>query len=272
MERIGLAEAAGLLGVHYMTAYRYVRTGRLPAVSVNGRWQIDPADLAGVARHPAVPTRIRGGSRSRTAGLLESRLVEGDEEGAYAVCADALAEWANPADLYLDLIAPSLRSIGLRWEAGELGVADEHRASVVATRVLSRFGPRFHHPGRRRGGVVVGAPAGDHHGIPTMMAGDLLRDAGFAVTDLGADVPPDSFVDAARRTDRLVAVALGATLTGNRTAIAVTTVALHEAVPGVVVVAGGAALPDAGSALAVGADRWSGPDGRTLVGLVSSLV
>ena len=29
-----LQEAADLLGVHYMTAYRYVRTGRLPARTV----------------------------------------------------------------------------------------------------------------------------------------------------------------------------------------------------------------------------------------------
>ena len=30
-ELITLHEAAARLGVHYMTAYRYVRTGRLPA-------------------------------------------------------------------------------------------------------------------------------------------------------------------------------------------------------------------------------------------------
>ncbi|MDA8269090.1 MAG: helix-turn-helix domain-containing protein [Actinomycetota bacterium] len=33
---IGLQQAADRLGVHYMTVYRYVRTGRLPATKVGG--------------------------------------------------------------------------------------------------------------------------------------------------------------------------------------------------------------------------------------------
>ena len=35
-----LQEAADLLGVHYMTAYRYVRTGRLPGTRVGAHWQV----------------------------------------------------------------------------------------------------------------------------------------------------------------------------------------------------------------------------------------
>jgi MerR family transcriptional regulator, light-induced transcriptional regulator len=37
-EPIELAEAADRLGVHYQTAYRWVREGRLPAVRVRGRY------------------------------------------------------------------------------------------------------------------------------------------------------------------------------------------------------------------------------------------
>ena len=41
-----LQQAADKLGVHYMTVYRYVRTGKLPATRVGGGWQVDPDDLA----------------------------------------------------------------------------------------------------------------------------------------------------------------------------------------------------------------------------------
>jgi excisionase family DNA binding protein len=267
--RIGLAEAAERLGVHYMTAYRYVRTGRLPAVSVDGRWQVDPADLVALAADGPV-RRVRGGSRAGAAAHLEARLLEGDEAGAFAICEDALAAWATPADIHLDLLVPALRSIGRRWEEGELTVADEHRASAVATRVLGRFGPRFVRPGRRRGSVVIGAPAGDRHSLPVMMVGDLLRDAGYAVVDLGADTPGESFVEAARSADRLVAVAIGATLTGNEGAVTAAVAALHAGVPGAVVIVGGAAVPDEAAADQVGADRWSGPDGRSMVARVTA--
>ena len=35
-----LLQVADKLGVHYMTVYRYVRTGRLPATRVGGIWQV----------------------------------------------------------------------------------------------------------------------------------------------------------------------------------------------------------------------------------------
>ncbi len=45
-----LQQAADRLGVHYMTAYRYVRTGRLPADRRDGRWAVATADVAELAR------------------------------------------------------------------------------------------------------------------------------------------------------------------------------------------------------------------------------
>ena len=41
-----LQQAADKLQVHYMTVYRYVRTGKLPATRVGSVWQVDPDDLA----------------------------------------------------------------------------------------------------------------------------------------------------------------------------------------------------------------------------------
>jgi len=40
-----LQEAAERLGVHYMTAYRYVRTGKLPAEKVGVHWMVDRTDV-----------------------------------------------------------------------------------------------------------------------------------------------------------------------------------------------------------------------------------
>ncbi|MFM7891249.1 MAG: helix-turn-helix domain-containing protein, partial [Actinomycetota bacterium] len=42
---VSLHEAARRLKVHYMTAYRYVRSGRLPARQQNGEWQVLLADV-----------------------------------------------------------------------------------------------------------------------------------------------------------------------------------------------------------------------------------
>jgi excisionase family DNA binding protein len=45
LERVGLGEAADILGVHYMTVYRYVRTGRLAAKRESARWSVAVDDL-----------------------------------------------------------------------------------------------------------------------------------------------------------------------------------------------------------------------------------
>jgi len=248
-----LYEAADRLGVHYMTAYRYVRTGRLPAVKVGAEWRVRPSDLSSLVRDPlATPHRRRGDYYRR----LEDRLVAGDEAGAWAVTQNALAAGVEPEELYLDVLAPALVDIGNRWAEGDVTVAEEHRASVVAGRLVGRLGPLFARRGRKRGTLVIGAPADDQHGLPAALIADLLRGRGFTVLDLGANTPVSSFVDTAVEAERLVAVGLSATTAGNDEVIAATIAALKQAVTAPIVL-GGHAVPDEETAEALGADHWS---------------
>lgn len=268
---ISLPQAAELLGVHYMTAYRYVRTGRLPATSVRGVWQVDPDDVRALVAGRTGSGRVRGGSRLQAARRFEQRLIEGDGPGAFAVCAEAIGSWATPADVYVDLVVPAMRSIGDRWSEGEISVAVEHRATTAIAGVMGRLGPQFAHSGRKRGTTVIGAPSGERHSIPVSVVSDLLRAAHFEVVDLGADTPPESFVEAAQASDRLVAVAIGVTLLGMEAAVSATVEAVHDALPGIPVVVGGAGMPERSHASRTGADRWSGTDGQRLVELISAI-
>jgi excisionase family DNA binding protein len=264
--RISLRDAADRLGVHYMTAYRYVRTGRLPAVKVGAQWRVAPDDLArvkaqdatdgasdGASDGPPREGRAPAGRRRRTEEQkrrLEHRLLAGDEPGAWSVLETAMTAGYTPEELHLDLLAPALRSIGERWAIGRVTVADEHRASGVALRLVGRLGPRFVRRGRKRGTVVVGAAPGDTHGLPVAIVADLLRARGHAVVDLGPDVPPQSFVDAALGAERLVAVGIGSSTPGNERALAHAVAAVRAQV-GCPIVVGGAAV----AGHDVGADR-----------------
>ena len=187
-ERISLHEAAHRLGVHYMTAYRYVRTGRLPAERDGTRWIVDPADLDRM-RAPGPVRRGTGSVRSEGSAKLVTRMVAGDEAGAWSTVEAALASSLEPADVYYELLVPALRAIGTGWENGDLSIADEHGATAVAQRIIGRLGPRFTRRGRKRGSVVLGAAPGDDHSIPCSIVADLLRQARFEVLDLGATSP-----------------------------------------------------------------------------------
>jgi excisionase family DNA binding protein len=265
---LSLKDAADLLGVHYMTAYRYVRTGRLPAVKEGARWQVRPEDLAALldtptADHPPSPRRARRGEADYVE-RLKKRLVNGDESGAWAVVQEAMTAGADPAGIYLELLTPTLQLIGDEWESGTISVAQEHQASAVTLRLIGRLGPQLRRPGRLRGSVLLGAPPHDHHSVPVALLGDLLRVRGFRVADLGGDVPAASFAETAAATDRLVAVGICATTADNEDNIehAVRAVRAVTAAP---VLLGGGAISGAEHARSLGASEYADDARHALV-------
>ncbi len=243
-ESITLNEAAEKLGVHYMTAYRYVRTGRLDAIKVGGEWRLSSADLAAFMSAASAPAPAGRTPRAPYHQRIEDRLMVGDENGAWSVIESALSSGTEPGDIYLQVLAPALAHIGSEWAQGRVTVAEEHRASVVTQRIIGRLGPRFNRPGRKRGTIVIGAPQGDHHSVPSAMAGDLLRGRGFNVIDLGANSPPQSFLDALGTADDLVGAGICVTRSENEAAIEDTIELIHTDVGCAVVLGGGAVGPE----------------------------
>jgi len=270
-EAVTLQEAADRLGVHYMTAYRYVRLGLLPATKEGASWRVAADDLDRMAAGDAGASKGRGRQDPAPwAERLERRLTAGDEVGAWGVVEAALTAGADARTVYLDLLVPALRAIGDAWAEGRIDVSVEHRASAVALRLVGRLGPRFVRRGMSRGSVVLAASPGDQHALPVALAADLVRGAGFDVEDLGADLPLPSLVDAVGRTQRLVAVGLSVTTADNLTAVRDAVSGLKAVLDDVPVLVGGGGVPDQADAAAVGADGW-GRDGAALVDLLDAL-
>jgi excisionase family DNA binding protein len=256
-----LQEAADELGLHYMTVYRYVRTGRLHGTKDGAEWRVKAADVRRLAEDPKPGRPGRGGRTASYTDRLEDRLVAGDAAGAWTVVEGALAAGADPAEAYLELLVPVLRSIGDGWADGTYSIAQEHQATAAATGIIGRLGPRFTRRGRKRGSVVVGAPPGDAHALPIAMAADLLRGQGFQVHALGNDVPADSFAETAEAAERLVAVAVCATSGDNERNIRKAVRALREVVD-VPLFLGGGAIDDPAHAADLGADAAVGTMGE----------
>lgn len=265
-----LHEAAEALGVHYMTAYRYVRLGQLEARKVGGTWQVAETDLDVFRTRPTVVSADR--QCAPWAQRLEHRLVAGDVNGAWGVIEAALSGGSDVEEIYLDVISPAMAAIGERWSLGELDVAVEHRASVIVTRLLGRLGHRFARRGRSKGTVVLGAPSGEFHSLPVAMAADLVRQNGWEVSDLGADVPPLSFVHAAKEVDDLVAVGLSVTVELALGALHDSLVTLRDGVSlDVLLIVGGRGIRDHAHAVELGADAYAA-DGRSFGAFLDGFV
>lgn len=192
---VDLKTAADELGVHYQTAYRWVRSGRLGAELVGGRYLVRSNDIAELdrARHvPIAPMPPRPSRLERAAGRMFEALVAGDEAAATRIVRRLADEGAPAIDLIDVVLAPPLRRIGTEWSAGDLTVWVEHRASAIVERLLGGMVPNPR--GRRRGVAVVAALAGDHHSLPTTMAAFALRADNWRVHHLGADLPTEELI------------------------------------------------------------------------------
>ncbi len=261
-----LTDAAERLGVHYMTAYRYVRTGRVEAHQRGSQW---------VVRHEALERFMESTQSSRgnrrapsrrnwpvVVEYLVARLISGDEEGAWQLVQEALAGGASPREVYLELFSPAMELIGERWTQGELTIAHEHRATVVMQRLVGRTGPLLRTRGPRIRSLVVGAPAGELHVLPLALAADLLRAEGFDVVDLGADVPAEAFIASVHSIDSARAVIISVTSAQHRHSVSTLIGDLRASDVRIPIIAGGAGLSET-DALECGGDWWV-PDVETL--------
>lgn len=250
-----LQQAADRLGVHYMTAYRYVKLGLLYAEKHRGAWRVTEDDLSRFldsGESPTTPTD----SEADDLASFESAVLEGDEPGAW----DVLQRWTSgadePTDLHVDLIAKTMASIGRRWAEGHLTIAQEHQASEVVARLLARYGPSVTARGRRRGRVVVGGAPGDPHRLPSALFSDLIRAHGVEVTDLGANVPAETFLEAARRAEGNLVVCISVTGPDHEAGVRSAVAAVRSEYPELTIAIGGGAVTSKEQARSLGADLW----------------
>jgi excisionase family DNA binding protein len=262
-----IGEAAQRLGVHYMTVYRYVRLGMLPARKEGSGWRIDPADLDRLDTTPSVPARKRSAPWHKR---LQARMLAGDDGGSWGVVEAAIASGMEPRDFYCDVLTPVLHSIGRLWEGGEIGVEDEHLASNVAAGIIGRLGPRFASRGRTKGTVVVAMPAGERHDLGLAMLADILRSDGYRVLNLGADTPAPAMLSALDGIEDLSAVALGIVDSERLDAAASLIASIRDAVGSAPVMVGGAAIADDQSARRLGADGWAS-DAREVGPMIAAI-
>jgi excisionase family DNA binding protein len=273
---ISLHEVADTLNVHYMTVYRYVRQGLLPARKVGRSWFVSAADLESFRNakcEPEATSSPRPEPRNEApwAQRLEARLTEGDERGALELMESVLRAGHDLLFLYTQVLSPAMVSIGARWAQGELGIYVEHRATNLALRLMSQVGSRFTRRGVSKGAVIFGAPKGEEHSLAVSIVADLVRSEGWDVHDLGGNMPAHAFAEAARLCNDVVAVCIGITMehsiASGREVVAEVRKVLHPDVP---IYVGGAAVRDAATVELLSADHWA-RDPQALIDSLNAL-
>lgn len=194
-ELVTLQEAADRLKVHYMTAYRWVRRGELPAFKAGGRLRVRVEDVDNFVRQRRVDV-ITPSATGRTdwpthVDRLYALLLEGRAPDAAHLVRKVIADGAPAGQIYLELLTAVLHRLGDEWAAGKISVADEHRASEICSGIIARTSEGFRRRGPARGRAVTLTPPGELHGIGAAMAADFLRAGGYEVHHLGVNVPAE---------------------------------------------------------------------------------
>jgi len=196
---------------------------------------------------------------------IYERVIAGDAPSVKELVEQAIAEGVPPSEIISQYLIPAMTEVGARFEREEFYIPEMLIAARAMKTGLSVLKPLLVEGElETTGRVVMGTVKGDLHDIGKNLVSIMLEGAGFEITDLGIDVPPDRFA-AAVREDEPDLLGMSALLTTTMPAMKSTIDALVEAGlrDGVKVIVGGAPVTQS-YADRIGADGYA-PDAASAV-------
>ena len=203
---------------------------------------------------------------------IAEAVLAGDDERVPELAGQALQQGLAPAQILNEGLIAGMEEVGRQFKCHDMFLPDVLLAARAMTAGMEVLRPVLVRDGvASRGKVVLGTVQGDLHDIGKNLVGILLRGAGFEVIDLGHDVAPEAFAEAAAREGAAV-VGMSALLTTTMPAMQRTVEALRARGLGgrVKTIVGGAPVTEE-FARSIGADAHAF-DGTSAVERVTALV
>lgn len=204
---------------------------------------------------------------------LREAIIGGRMPEAVALSQQVLDDGMAVGAIYPGAVVPAMDEVGRRMASGEFYLPEVLVAARAAKAVGDHLRPLLVGDERRKtvGTIVFGTVQGDLHDVGKNIVAMMLEGAEFRIVDLGVDVAPERFVEAARseHADLVAISALLTTTMGNMEAViaAIDAAGLR---PAVRVIVGGAPV-SAEFARSIDADGFA-QDAPRAVELARSLV
>ena len=143
-------------------------------------------------------------SRERLLAAMTEAIVAGDKAAAETLAGQALNAGLDPHEVIEKGYIPGIRKVGELWESGEYFLPELIGSAECMKAALAVLKPALGAARAKelsRGKVVIGTIEGDIHDIGKNLVAAMLSANGFDVLDLGADVKPARFIEAAREAE-----------------------------------------------------------------------
>lgn len=198
-------------------------------------------------------------------------IVNGESEIVEQKVNEALSAGIDPAVILNEGMIPAMSEVGRQFEEGECYVPEMLVAARAMQSGMGLLKPHLQkEKAESKARVALGSVKGDLHDIGKNLVGIMLEGAGFEIQDLGTDVSPEKFVEAARSGANVIAMSALLSTTMIRMKDVVEALAKADLPNKTFVIVGGAPLTET-FAKSIGADGFA-PDASRAVSVVKALL
>src|SRR5512137_2521852 len=171
---------------------------------------------------------------------MQEALIAGKKADVEALVDKALAAGMTAAKILNEGLIVGMERLGVMFKNNEVFIPEVLVAARAMNAGLAKLEPLLVQAKvQPRGTVVIGTCKGDLHDIGKNLVAMMLRGNGYKIVDLGVDVPPDKYLEAAKASGA-GAIALSALLTTTMVQMKAVVEAVEKAGLGIPVVIGGA--------------------------------
>jgi 5-methyltetrahydrofolate--homocysteine methyltransferase len=198
-------------------------------------------------------------------------IVNGESEIVEQKVNEALSAGIDPEVILNEGMIAAMAEVGKQFEDGNCYVPEMLVAARAMQSGMALLKPRLQKEKlESKVRVALGSVKGDLHDIGKNLVGIMLEGAGFEIQDLGTDVSPEKFVDAARSGANVIAMSALLSTTMINMKDVVQALARADLPKRPVVIVGGAPLTET-FAQSIGADGFA-PDASRAVSVVKALL
>jgi len=160
---------------------------------------------------------------------IAEAVTKGDVSRAVAETQKAIDAGTDVQSIIDEGLIAAMDEVGDRFSKGLIFVPQMLRSAKTMQECMKLIEPLLKEGDvAARGKVLIGTVKGDLHDIGKNLVAMMMEGAGFSVTDLGVDVPPEKFVQKSQEVEPDI-VALSALLSTTMTAMPLTIEALQKA-------------------------------------------
>lgn len=139
-------------------------------------------------------------------------MIDGDGDEGVLVLEKLISDGVTPREIMAGL-TEEMGLLGERFEQGDAFLPDLMVAGDAFAQMMEVLKPLLKSTGEEeQPSVVIGTVKGDYHDIGKNIVGMVLQANGFNVIDVGTDVEPQAFIDAASE-NKAFAIGLSALMT-----------------------------------------------------------